>query len=58
MPGSAALFLRVFSTQQNPGVTLPAVPFAAVFDTELSRKWNVSRVEPRRRKRNTRAWRG
>src|ERR1700726_854726 len=42
MPAARTRFLPVSSTQQNPLQGCPDVPFGAVFDTELSRKWNVS----------------
>src|SRR5579864_4369845 len=49
---------RVCSAQQNPQTGPADVPFAAMFDTELSRKWNVSPRSPRRRKPLERADRG
>jgi hypothetical protein len=42
MPAAITLFLHVPSAQQKPVTGSGDVPFGAVFDTKLSRKWNVS----------------
>jgi hypothetical protein len=54
MPARQTLLFAVLFTQQNTAAAPVDVPFGAVFDTELSRKWNVLRGAPRRGKLFTR----
>src|SRR5581483_9704391 len=51
MPARTVIRRCVWFPQQKPMVVHPDVPFGTMFDTELSRKWNVCPAELRRRKR-------
>ena len=53
MPAHRTTIFTVLFAQQNAAALPKDVPFGAMFDTELSRKWNVSQGAPRRGKRIT-----